>query len=99
MASGCKDLSKAMESGGDFTTTAISESGWNPRHMATECIPGKTEIDTKESGTCVSSTAQALTFFKTMTRTPENTRMESHTEKGSTLGRTEPLTLGISWVA
>jgi hypothetical protein len=25
--------------------------------------------------------------------------MESHTEKGSTLGKTGPLTLGISWVA
>ena len=99
MGSGCKDLSRGMESGGDFTTTAISESGWSPRHMATEFIPGKTEIDTKESGTCVSSTAQALTFFKTTIRTPENTRMESHTEKGSTLGKTGPLTLGISWVA
>jgi hypothetical protein len=81
-----------MESGGDFTTTAISASGWSRRHMAMACTLGKMEIDTKVNGTYVSSMAQALTFFRTVIHTPENTRMESHMEKVSTLGKMGRLT-------
>ena len=99
MASGCKDLSKVMESGGDFTMTAILVSGWSLRHMAMVCTLGKMEIDTKVNGTCVSSMARALTFFRTVILTPENTRMGSHMEKVNIHGRTGRLTWGIFWAA
>jgi len=99
MASGCKDSSKATESGGDFTTIAILESGRSRKPMVTECIPGKMETGTKESGTCVSNTEQALTFFRITIRTPENTKMGSRMGKASTLGRTGPLMWAIFWAA
>lgn len=99
MGSGCRDLSKAMESGEDFTTTAISASGLSPRLMATAFTLGKMETATKANGTCVSSTVRALTFFRTMTPTPANTKMESHMEKASTLGTAGRLTWAILWEA
>jgi len=98
MASGCKDSSKAMESGGDFLTTAILESGRSLRPMATEFILGKTETDMRENGTCVSNMELALTFSRTWILTPGNTKMENRMEKVNTLGRTEPLMWEISWV-
>ena len=92
---GIRDSNKATEYGKAQTTIRISESGRTQKLMAMEFTLGLTEIATKDSGTTVLSTAQALILLQTEKLTLVSLFKEKPTEKENILGRMELFTSEI----
>jgi hypothetical protein len=87
-ASGGMGLRKARVFGKEFMATPTLASGYSLKPTGMESTSGRTVIDTKVSGSFVSSMGRAQIFLRMAMCTMASTKMASHTALDNTNGKT-----------